>query len=81
MHKTCIEKNHDRAAKGFKLTKMTVGGGVVRVRGTILPPISGVRRLINHDPKALGKAGVLGLEYRSNALNVDSESIDLCVPY
>ena len=33
MHKTFIEKNHDRAAKGLRLTKTTVGGGVVRVRG------------------------------------------------
>ena len=33
MHKALIEKNHDRAAKGLKLMKVTVGGGVVRVRG------------------------------------------------
>jgi hypothetical protein len=38
MHKTCVEKNLDKAAKGFRLTKTTVGGGVVRVMGTILLP-------------------------------------------
>ena len=40
MHKTCIEKNYNRAAKGFKLTKTTISKGVVRVRAswnTILP--------------------------------------------
>jgi hypothetical protein len=33
IHKTCIKKDHDRAAKGFKLMKTTVGGDVVGVRG------------------------------------------------
>jgi len=52
-----MERSHDKAAKGFKLTKTTVG--VAKVRGW-LPGASRMNGMLAIIIRYRGKAGVMG---------------------